>query len=94
MLEFGVMNNAGFTVITGEIGSGKTTLLRHLLKKISPGITVGLISNSPQGRQELLQWILMSLGQPFEGNYPNLIQTLAGLPLRPIREWPTHDPDH
>ena len=38
MLEFGVMNNAGFTVITGEIGSGKTTLVRHLLKKISPGI--------------------------------------------------------
>ena len=36
MLEFGVMNNAGFTVITGEIGSGKTTLVRHLLKKISP----------------------------------------------------------
>ncbi len=54
MLEFGVMNNAGFTVITGEIGSGKTTLVRHLLKKISPAITVGLISNSPQGRQELL----------------------------------------
>ena len=23
MLEFGVMNSAGFTVITGEIGSGK-----------------------------------------------------------------------
>ena len=36
MLEFGVMNNAGFTVITGEIGSGKTTLVRHLLRKISP----------------------------------------------------------
>ena len=76
MLEFGVMNTAGFTVITGEIGSGKTTLLRHLLKKISPGITVGLISNSPQGRQELLQWILMSLGQPFEGDYPNLFKHL------------------
>src|SRR6266702_1029889 len=76
MLEFGVMNNAGFTVITGEIGSGKTTLVRHLLKKISPTITVGLISNSPQGRQELLQWILMSLGQPFEGDYPNLFKHL------------------
>ena len=76
MLEFGVMNSAGFTVITGEIGSGKTTLVRHLLKKISPGITVGLISNSPQGRQELLQWILMSLGQPFEGDYPNLFKNL------------------
>lgn len=76
MLEFGVMNNAGFTVITGEIGSGKTTLLRHLLKRISPAMTVGLISNSPQGRQELLQWILMSLGQPFEGDYPNLFKYL------------------
>lgn len=74
MLEFGVMNNAGFTVITGEIGSGKTTLIRHLLKKVSPSVTVGLISNSPQGRQELLQWILMSLDQPFEGNYPNLFK--------------------
>lgn len=74
MLEFGVMNNAGFTVITGEIGSGKTTLVRHLLKKISPAITVGLISNSPQGRQELLQWILMALEQPFDGNYPNLFK--------------------
>jgi type II secretory pathway predicted ATPase ExeA len=76
MLEFGVMNNAGFTVITGEIGSGKTTLVRYLLKKISPQITVGLISNSPQGRQELLQWILMSLGQSFDGEYPVLFKNL------------------
>src|SRR4029077_314820 len=76
MLEFGIMNNAGFTVITGEIGSGKTTLVRHLLKKISPSITVGLISNSPQGRQELLQWILMSLDQPFDGDYPILFKRL------------------
>jgi len=76
MLEFGVMNNAGFTVITGEIGSGKTTLVRHLLRKISPAMTVGLISNSPQGRQELLQWILMSLDQPFDGEYPRLFKQL------------------
>ena len=76
MLEFGVMNNAGFTVITGEIGSGKTTLVRALLKKVNPNITIGLISNSPQGRQELLQWILMSLNQPFEGDYPNLFKRL------------------
>src|SRR6266478_4555570 len=76
MLDFGVMNNAGFTVITGEIGSGKTTLVRHLLKKLPTNISVGLISNSPQGREELLQWILMALGQPFEGNYPRLFKQL------------------
>jgi type II secretory pathway predicted ATPase ExeA len=76
MLEFGVMNNAGFTVITGEIGSGKTTLVRYLLKRIAPDITTGLISNSPQGRQELLQWVLMAFQQPFEGDYPKLFKQL------------------
>jgi general secretion pathway protein A len=76
MLEFGVMNNAGFTVITGEIGSGKTTLLRYLLRRISPSVTVGLISSSPQGRHELLQMILMSLDLPFEGDYPILFKRL------------------
>lgn len=76
MLEFGVMNNAGFTVITGEVGSGKTTLVRHLLKKITPEIALGLISHPPAGRQELLQWILMSLGQPFEGDYLVLFRRL------------------
>jgi general secretion pathway protein A len=76
MLEFGVMNNAGFTVISGEIGSGKTTLVRHLLRSINPDIAVGLISHSPIGRHELLQWILMSLNQPFEGEYPHLFKYL------------------
>jgi general secretion pathway protein A len=76
MLEFGIMNNAGFTVITGEIGSGKTTLLRYLLRRITPSVTVGLISSSPQGRHELLQMILMSLEQSFEGDYPVLFKRL------------------
>jgi general secretion pathway protein A len=76
MLEFGVTNNAGFTVITGAIGSGKTTLLRFLLKKLSANVTMGLISNSPQGRLELLQWILMAFSQPFDGDYPTLFKRL------------------
>ena len=42
MLEFGVTNNTGFTVITGAIGSGKTTLLRYLLKKLSTQCDDGL----------------------------------------------------
>ena len=42
MLEYGVANHAGFTVVTGEIGSGKTTLIRHLLTKLPGDITVGI----------------------------------------------------
>lgn len=74
MLEFGVMNNAGFTVITGDIGSGKTTLLRYLLRRLESHIKVGLISNTPHGKAELLQWVMMSLDQPFEDSYPTLFK--------------------
>ena len=76
MLEFGVMNNAGFTVITGEIGCGKTTLLRYLLRNLDNKITVGLISSTPRGKAELLQWVMMALDQPFEGSYPALFKKL------------------
>ena len=72
MLEFGVMNFAGFTVITGEIGCGKTTLVRYLLRQLNRHIAVGLISNTPQGKAGLLQWVMMSLNQPHEGSYPTL----------------------
>jgi general secretion pathway protein A len=75
MLEFGVMNHAQFTVITGDVGSGKTTLVRLLLKRLDPRKTnVGLISNTPQGREELLQWIMVSLNLPQEGTTPALIK--------------------
>lgn len=72
MLEYGIMNNAGFTVITGDIGCGKTTLLRYLLRNLDSGMTVGLITSTPRGKAELLQWVMMSLNQPFEDSYPAL----------------------
>ena len=65
MLEYGLMNKAGFTVITGEVGSGKTTLIRRLLDQIDDDITVGLISNTPKDIGQLLQWVLMAFDQEF-----------------------------
>ena len=65
MLEFGVMNSAGFTVITGEIGCGKTTLVRYLLRKLDDHVTACLISNTPRTQDGLLPWIMMSLNLPF-----------------------------
>lgn len=74
MLEYGIMNSAGFTVITGEIGCGKTTLLRYLLRSLDRHLTVGLITSTPRGKAELLQWVMMSLDLPFEGHYPALFK--------------------
>jgi len=65
MLEYGIVNHAGFTVITGEIGAGKTTLIQHLLSKLPSDVKVGLLSNTGSAG-ELLQWVLMAFEQDFE----------------------------
>ena len=62
MLEYALMNNAGFCVITGEIGAGKTTLLRKLLDSVEENITVGMITNTHQSFGELLDWVLSAFG--------------------------------
>lgn len=66
MLEYGVMNMSGFTVITGEIGCGKTTLIRHLLNQMDDDLTVGLLSNMVEEENDLLQWVLMAFDQEFQ----------------------------
>src|SRR5258708_15751422 len=74
MLEFGVLNSGGLTVITGEIGCGNTTLVRYLLRKLDDHVTACLISNTPRSQDGLLPWVMMSLNQPFEGSYPALFK--------------------
>ncbi len=66
MLEYGLLHQAGFTVVTGEIGCGKTTLVRHLLNEIPKNLTVGLMNNTRTGPDELLQWVMLALGQPYQ----------------------------
>jgi type II secretory pathway predicted ATPase ExeA len=62
LLEYALVNNAGFCVITGEIGAGKTTLLRKLLDTIDDDVTVGMISNTHSSFGELLDWVLSAFG--------------------------------
>jgi general secretion pathway protein A len=78
MLQYGLMNQAGFTVITGEIGSGKTTLIRYLLDEVSHEITVGLVSNTHRTFGELLQWVLLAFNLEYRDKKKvELYQTLA-----------------
>jgi general secretion pathway protein A len=63
MLQYGIANHAGFTVITGEIGAGKTTLIRQLLTDLPGDMNIALLNNTQGGRGELLQWVLMAFGQ-------------------------------
>ena len=66
MLEYGVLNQAGFTVITGDVGSGKTTLVRRLMRRLDDSFTIGFVSNTGAHSRELLRWVMLALDQPYE----------------------------
>ena len=67
MLQYGLMNQAGITVITGEVGSGKTTLIRKLLNEIGQDVSVGLISNAHESFGDLLEWVSMAFNLEYRG---------------------------
>lgn len=56
-LEYAILENKGFVVVTGEIGSGKTTLINYLLNKIGEDIQVGLVNNTNIRPAEFLKMI-------------------------------------
>ncbi|MCK5121452.1 MAG: general secretion pathway protein, partial [Methylococcales bacterium] len=56
-LQYGLVSQAGFTVVTGKIGSGKTTLVRSVLSKLKEQREVGLITNTHSEFGDLLTWI-------------------------------------
>jgi type II secretory pathway predicted ATPase ExeA len=70
LLEYGLMQQAGFVVITGEIGTGKTTLLRYLTAHLAPDVDVGMIVNTHPEFGGLLQWVIDSFGIEDAGNTP------------------------
>ncbi|MCW9023142.1 MAG: AAA family ATPase [Gammaproteobacteria bacterium] len=67
MLQYGLMNQVGISVVTGEVGAGKTTIIRKLLSEIDDSVSVGLISNSHQSFGELLEWVSMAFNLEYKG---------------------------
>jgi len=62
ILEYGLLNQAGFIVLTGDVGSGKTTLMRYLLEQLDTDVTVGLIANTHESLGDLIDWICQAFG--------------------------------
>ncbi len=67
LLEYGLIQAAAFSVMTGAIGTGKTTLLRNLLRKIRPGTAVGAIANAHPTAANLLRRVLHAFSVEHSG---------------------------
>lgn len=57
LLDYGMLTQAGFIAITGEVGAGKTTIIRRYLKGADPDVKVGLITNPTASLGHLLSWV-------------------------------------
>jgi putative secretion ATPase (PEP-CTERM system associated) len=57
-LEYGLSENVGFILLTGEVGSGKTTLIQYILSQLGENTVAAVIFNSNLSAGELLRMIL------------------------------------
>ena len=62
LLEYGILSQAPFMVLTGDPGMGKTSLLQKLIAEHGKNHKIGLVTNARYDIEQLLPWILLSLG--------------------------------
>ena len=64
-LEYGLHQNEGFIVVTGEVGAGKTLLVRSLLEKLDPNkiVAANLVSTQIDA-DDILRLVAASFGIP------------------------------
>jgi type II secretory pathway predicted ATPase ExeA/TolA-binding protein len=62
LLEYGLLSQAPFMVLTGDPGMGKTSLLQKLIAEHGTKHRIGLVTNARYDVEHLLPWILLSLG--------------------------------
>ena len=76
-LEYGITDNKGFIVLTGDVGAGKTTLINFFLKKIKAGVNTALIFNTNIDPTTFLEMVVRDFGlQPSDTRRSALYDSL------------------
>ena len=61
-LTYGIKQQSGFLLLTGEVGTGKTTILRQLIKSQLTDVTLSKVFNTKISSQQLLEMVLDDFG--------------------------------
>ena len=62
---YGVGDQGGFVVLTGEVGTGKTTICRSVLQQLPDNANIAFVINPRQSINQLLQSVFSELSIPY-----------------------------
>ncbi|MFO7752500.1 MAG: AAA family ATPase [Desulfobacteraceae bacterium] len=65
-LRYGILNNKGFLLLTGDVGTGKTTLINALLKKLSRNVICISVSDPNLETLDFINYIASCFGMKKE----------------------------
>ena len=66
-LKYGISENIGFILMTGEVGSGKTTILRDLIKNLNGNVTLSKVFNTKVTSDQMIALINEDFGLDVTG---------------------------
>jgi general secretion pathway protein A len=61
-LKYGVLDNKGFLLLTGDVGTGKTTLINTLIQSLSDDILCASVSDPGLSKLDFFNFIAFSFG--------------------------------
>lgn len=85
-LEYGLVDRAGFIVITGEIGTGKTTLLKYMLRNLAGERPLAFLTHTSLNPEELLRALCQEFSLPHQHlGKSEIIELLGGFFVEQFR---------
>ncbi len=78
-LNYGISENAGFILVTGEVGTGKTTLIRSMMQKLKSDVKLARINNTRVSSEQLISMINEDFGVEVKGrDKTGMLEDLTG----------------
>jgi general secretion pathway protein A len=73
-LEYGISQDEGFIVITGEVGAGKTTLVRNLVQGMdAEKLAIAHLNNTSLDPAEIVRAVVAAFGLPHEDSSKTIL---------------------